>query len=59
MQKDHFDVHVFTILVQKVLQEMRHRLVRYVTTHDDVSDRGGEGEKKTELETVLRKPPLH
>lgn len=37
MEKHNLDVHVLTILVQKVLQEMRHRLVRYVTANDDVS----------------------
>jgi hypothetical protein len=38
MQEHHLDVHVLTILVQKVLQEVRHRLVRDVTADDDVSD---------------------
>lgn len=36
MQKHHLHVHILAVLVQEVLQEVRHRLVRYVSTHDDV-----------------------
>jgi hypothetical protein len=36
MQKHHFHVHIFSILVQKVLQEVTDRLVRDVTTDHDV-----------------------
>lgn len=38
MQENHLDVHILAILVQKILQEMRHGLVRYVSADDDVSD---------------------
>lgn len=37
MEKHNLDVHVLSILVQKILQEMRNGLVRYVTANDDVS----------------------
>jgi hypothetical protein len=38
MEKNYFHVHILSILVQKVFQEMRDRLVRYVSAHDDVSN---------------------
>ena len=38
VEKDDFDVHVLSVLVEKVLEEMGDGLVRYVTTHHDVPD---------------------
>lgn len=38
MEKHHFDVHVLSILVQKVFQEVRDGLVCYVSANDDVSN---------------------
>lgn len=37
MEKDHFDIDVLPIFVEKVLQEMRHGLVRYMTAHHNMS----------------------
>lgn len=36
VQKDDFDVNVFPVLVEEVLQEMRNRLVRDVAANDNV-----------------------
>lgn len=38
MQEDNFNVHILSIFVQKVLQEVRHWLVCYVSANDDVSN---------------------
>ena len=38
MQKYNFDVDIVSIFVQKVLQEMRYRIVCYMTTHNDMPE---------------------
>lgn len=40
MEKDHFDIDILPIFVEKVLQEMRHGLVRYVTAYHNMSVSG-------------------
>jgi len=47
MEKDHFDIDILPIFVEKVLQEMRHGLVCYMTAYHNMSCGccGGGGKK--------------
>lgn len=36
MKKDHFNINILSIFMQKILQEMAHRFVRYVPAYDDM-----------------------
>jgi hypothetical protein len=48
MKEDHFNVNIFAIFVQKILEEMWDGLVGDVPTYDDVPD--GDVVKKRETD---------
>ena len=37
MKKDNFHIDIFSVFVKKVFEKVRHRLVRDVTAHHDMS----------------------
>ena len=38
MKEDNLHVHILSVLVKEVLEEVRHRLIRDVATHNDVPE---------------------
>ena len=53
MEENHFDVNIFSVLVQEVLQEVRHRLIGDVATDHDVPGENTKSLRKSDLCNVV------
>ena len=53
MEENHFDVNIFSVLVQEVLQEVRHRLIGDVATDHDVPGKNTKSLQKSDLCNIV------